>query len=151
MLVSSPARTKFLEHGVTGTRLVLRGRQLDASRAPIAGAVLDVWQADETGAYDRVAFRLPGHQIVDADWRRELTTIVPSTSGLADRALKTGLARLQLLSALELCEIFVECAEWKMPGLASRFEDKTVGETEGWLAAEVLESCGYNIGVVQRE
>jgi len=73
----SPARTNFLEDGVTGTRLFLRGRLLDASCAPIAGAVLDVWQADEAGAYDSVAFRLRGHQIVDADGRYELTTIVP--------------------------------------------------------------------------
>jgi protocatechuate 3,4-dioxygenase beta subunit len=73
----SPARANFLEDGVTGTRLFLRGRLLDASCAPIAGAVLDVWQADEAGAYDNVAFRLRGHQIVGADGRYELTTIVP--------------------------------------------------------------------------
>jgi protocatechuate 3,4-dioxygenase beta subunit len=73
----SPARTSFLEDGVTGTRLLLGGRLLDASCVPIAGAVLDVWQADEAGGYDDVAFRLRGHQIVDADGRYELTTIVP--------------------------------------------------------------------------
>src|SRR5688500_6191364 len=52
----SPARTNLVEDGLTGTRLFLRGRLLDASCAPIAGAVLDVWQADEAGAYDSVAF-----------------------------------------------------------------------------------------------
>src|SRR5215207_5264228 len=48
----SPERTSLLEPGMAGTRLVLSGTVLDASCQPIAGAWIDVWQADTNGVYD---------------------------------------------------------------------------------------------------
>jgi hypothetical protein len=44
---------------------------------PIAGALLDFWQADSNGAYDNAGFRLRGHQYTDSRGAYSLTTIVP--------------------------------------------------------------------------
>ncbi len=74
---SSPERTNLLEEGDPGVQLALRGKILDAACMPIAGAIIDFWQADDDGAYDNAHFALRGHQIVGADGRYELTTIVP--------------------------------------------------------------------------
>ncbi len=52
---------------------------------PVAGATLDFWQADESGAYDNAGFRLRGHQATGADGRYKLETIVPG--------VETGRAR----------------------------------------------------------
>jgi hydroxyquinol 1,2-dioxygenase len=38
--------------GAPGRPCLMRGRVLDTGGAPIAGAEIDVWQADETGRYD---------------------------------------------------------------------------------------------------
>lgn len=50
---------------------------LSTACQPIAGAKLDFWQADNSGAYDNVGFRLRGHQFTDSDGRFTLATIVP--------------------------------------------------------------------------
>ena len=44
---------------------------------PIEGAVLDIWQADDDGAYDNVGFTLRGKVRTDAEGRYEVDTIVP--------------------------------------------------------------------------
>ncbi|MGY2085725.1 dioxygenase family protein [Blastococcus sp. SYSU DS0539] len=41
-----------MSDGVPGTPLFLHGRVTDLDGAPVAGAVLDVWQADTEGAYE---------------------------------------------------------------------------------------------------
>jgi len=73
----SPARTSLIESGMTGTRLLLRGRVLTLACAPVAGATLDFWQADAGGAYDNSGYRLRGHQLTDSAGRYFLETIVP--------------------------------------------------------------------------
>jgi len=75
---SSPERTSLLEPGMKGTRLELAGRVYGRDCRPLAGALLDFWQADATGAYDNDGFRLRGHQYTDAQGRYLLTTIVPA-------------------------------------------------------------------------
>ena len=45
---------------------------------PLAGTLLDFWQADTNGEYDNVGFRLRGHQFSDADGRYRLETITPA-------------------------------------------------------------------------
>ena len=74
---SSPERGNLRDPDLAGTSLVVTGRVLDADCRPIAGAVLDFWQADADGVYDNVGFRLRGHQRTDADGRYLLETIVP--------------------------------------------------------------------------
>jgi protocatechuate 3,4-dioxygenase beta subunit len=44
---------------------------------PVAGALLDFWQADGEGEYDNVGFRLRGHQFTAADGRFRLATVLP--------------------------------------------------------------------------
>jgi protocatechuate 3,4-dioxygenase beta subunit len=73
----SPERASLLEAGVTGTTLVLSGQVLSTSCQPIAGALLDFWQADAGGRYDNTGFRLRGHQLTDAQGRYRLETVVP--------------------------------------------------------------------------
>ncbi|MGY1835761.1 dioxygenase [Blastococcus sp. SYSU DS0510] len=41
-----------MSEGLPGTPLYLHGRVTDLDGAPVAGAVLDVWQADTEGAYE---------------------------------------------------------------------------------------------------
>ena len=73
----SPQRSSLLEAGMPGTKLVLSGQVLATDCTPIAGAVLEFWQADAQGAYDNAGYRLRGHQVADAQGRYQLTTIVP--------------------------------------------------------------------------
>jgi protocatechuate 3,4-dioxygenase beta subunit len=73
----SPARTSLADATMPGTRLALTGRVLSRACVPIAGARLDFWQADSTGAYDNSGYRLRGNQTTDAGGRYGLQTIVP--------------------------------------------------------------------------
>jgi protocatechuate 3,4-dioxygenase beta subunit len=73
----SPERTSLLEAGLEGAVLVVTGQVLTRSCQPVAGALLDFWQADDGGNYDNAGFRLRGHQYADADGRFRLETIVP--------------------------------------------------------------------------
>ncbi len=47
-----PAGANMAEGAQDGTPAILHGRVLDMDGRPIAGAVLDVWQADPQGLYD---------------------------------------------------------------------------------------------------
>jgi protocatechuate 3,4-dioxygenase beta subunit len=73
----TPERQSLLEAGMAGTRLVVTGAVLSTDCQPIAGALLDFWQADNDGVYDNEGFRLRGHQFAAADGTFRLETIVP--------------------------------------------------------------------------
>ncbi len=73
----APVRSVLLEPGMTGTPLTLTGRVLDTRGRPLEGALLDVWHADNTGAYDNAGFRLRGRLYSDAEGRYTLRTIKP--------------------------------------------------------------------------
>src|SRR5262245_22781532 len=75
---SSPERRSLLEPGLEGKRLELAGRVYGRDCRPLAGALLDFWQADDSGRYDLSGFRLRGHQYADENGRYLLTTIVPA-------------------------------------------------------------------------
>lgn len=63
---------------VGGILLRLSGRVYSAATCePIADAVLDVWQADDDGAYDGEGFTLRGKVRTDAEGRYEIDTCVP--------------------------------------------------------------------------
>ncbi|MFF9603068.1 carbohydrate-binding protein [Streptomyces sp. NPDC014684] len=74
---NSPQRTSLLEPGMPGTRLTVTGYVFGRACLPVAGALLDFWQADNDGAYDNTGFRLRGHQYTDSRGSFALTTIVP--------------------------------------------------------------------------
>ncbi|GAB3830038.1 carbohydrate-binding protein [Dactylosporangium cerinum] len=73
---NSPQRTAIAA-GLPGTRLTVSGYVFGTSCQPIAGALLDFWQADNAGAYDNVGYRLRGHQYTNGQGAFSLTTIVP--------------------------------------------------------------------------
>jgi protocatechuate 3,4-dioxygenase beta subunit len=73
----SPERSSLLEGGMSGTRLIVSGQVLSTFCAPVAGALLDFWQADAGGEYDNRGFRLRGHQFTGPDGRFTLETVVP--------------------------------------------------------------------------
>lgn len=73
----SPQRGSLIESGITGAALILSGRVLDTDCRPLAGALLDFWQADGRGAYDNEGFRLRGHQFSDSAGRYRLETVIP--------------------------------------------------------------------------
>jgi protocatechuate 3,4-dioxygenase beta subunit len=74
---STPLRRSLIEAGMAGDRLVLGGSVTTIDCRPLAGAVLDFWQADASGRYDNQGYRLRGHLVADAHGRFELETIVP--------------------------------------------------------------------------
>jgi protocatechuate 3,4-dioxygenase beta subunit len=74
---ASPRRASLLEPGMTGTRIVVTGLVLTTDCTPVAGALVDFWQADDRGQYDNTGYRLRGHQITDRDGRYRLETIMP--------------------------------------------------------------------------
>ena len=73
----SPERADLVETGLAGQPLDLVGFVLTRGCKPLAGALIDFWQADDKGEYDNTGFRLRGHQFTDADGRFRLRTIVP--------------------------------------------------------------------------
>ncbi len=74
---SSPKRTSLIESGTAGTPLLLTGTVLTRSCRPVAGALVDFWQADDAGEYDNRGYKLRGHQYTDAKGVYRLETIVP--------------------------------------------------------------------------
>ena len=74
---SSPERTELFEEGMAGQPIELVGFVLSRACKPLAGALLDFWQADDKGRYDNTGFRLRGHQFSDAEGRYRLRSIVP--------------------------------------------------------------------------
>jgi catechol 1,2-dioxygenase len=81
----APFRSSLIDPGTLGAPLCLTGRVLSLDcRSALAGAVLDVWQADAAGHYDNDgssettgAFRLRGRVSCDDKGAFELWTIVP--------------------------------------------------------------------------
>lgn len=73
----SPDRSDLATTVGEGLPLVLTGRVLDACGRPVAGALLDIWQADAAGAYDNRGFVLRGHQFTDAGGDYRLRTVAP--------------------------------------------------------------------------
>jgi protocatechuate 3,4-dioxygenase beta subunit len=81
----SPERAALLEPGMEGVRLVLAGLVADTGCRPVAGALLDFWQADAAGEYDNQGYRLRGHQFADQEGRFGLETVVPGNYGSRTR------------------------------------------------------------------
>jgi protocatechuate 3,4-dioxygenase beta subunit len=73
----SPLRASLIEPGMVGTKMVVTGIVLSTTCQPIVRALLDIWHADDRGAYDTSGFRLRGHQFTDDQGRYRLETIVP--------------------------------------------------------------------------
>jgi len=73
----APMRASIVEAGTKGERLELAGRVLAADCKPLAGVLLDFWQADEKGDYDNTGYRYRGKVTADAEGRYRIETILP--------------------------------------------------------------------------
>ena len=73
----SPPRASLIGPGITGPRLIVTGHVSGIHCGPIAKAVVDFWQADARGIYDKTGFQLRGRQITDAQGAFRVETIVP--------------------------------------------------------------------------
>jgi len=76
---SSPQRAELIEPGMGGQTIELTGFVLTRGCQPVAGALVDLWQADHQGEYDNSGFRLRGHQFADAAGRYRFRTVVPAS------------------------------------------------------------------------
>lgn len=75
----SPRRTSLLEPGIAGVKIVVAGVVLSTGCQPVAHALIDVWHADDRGAYDNAGYRLRGRQLTDEQGRYRLETIIPGS------------------------------------------------------------------------
>jgi protocatechuate 3,4-dioxygenase beta subunit len=74
---NSPERTTLRDDGMPGTPITLTGFVLTRSCQPVAGALVELWHADDRGEYDNAGYRLRGHQFAAADGSYRFETIVP--------------------------------------------------------------------------
>jgi len=74
---NSPERASLREPGMPGAPLTVSGTVLTTDCRPVAGALLDFWQANDAGEYDNVGYTLRGHQFTADDGTFRLETIVP--------------------------------------------------------------------------
>jgi protocatechuate 3,4-dioxygenase beta subunit len=73
----APPKSDLTENGMPGVRLTISGSVLGLTCEPLAGALIDVWQADDAGAYDAVGFILRGTLNADAEGHYSVKTIIP--------------------------------------------------------------------------
>jgi hypothetical protein len=73
----SPERSSLADATTQGTHLTLNGTVLGTDCAPLAGVLVDVWQADASGAYDNAGYGFRGHVVTDANGRFTVETVVP--------------------------------------------------------------------------
>jgi protocatechuate 3,4-dioxygenase beta subunit len=74
---NSPERTSLVEPGMAGEVLAVSGWVLTTECQPVAGALIDFWQADDAGEYDNAGYTLRGHQFAGDDGSYRLETIMP--------------------------------------------------------------------------
>lgn len=74
----SPERVDLCEKGQPGRPFELAGLVLTRRCQPVAGALVDLWHADDNGDYDNRGFRGRGHQFTDAQGRFKFLTIRPA-------------------------------------------------------------------------
>ena len=74
---ASPLRSDLREAGIAGQPIELSGFILTRLCRPVAGAFIDLWQANDQGEYDTQGFHLRGHQFADGKGHFAFRTIVP--------------------------------------------------------------------------
>jgi protocatechuate 3,4-dioxygenase beta subunit len=74
----SPRRADLREPGSAGRPVELAGLVLTRRCRPLAGALVDLWHADERGDYDNSGFRYRGHVVTGADGAYRFRTVLPA-------------------------------------------------------------------------
>lgn len=80
----SPEKTDFRDDG-SGDAVTLTGRVVDTRCQPVAGAVVDLWHADDLGRYDNSGYRYRGHVRTGTDGSYRFETIRPGYYGSRTR------------------------------------------------------------------
>ena len=75
---NSPLRHDLAADRPRGEKMTVAGLVLGSNCKPVPRALVQIWQADETGAYDNAGFTLRGHQFSDDRGRWWFTTLVPA-------------------------------------------------------------------------
>ena len=75
---NTPLKRDLTADRPRGEKITVAGLVLDTSCKPVEKALIEIWQADETGAYDNTGYILRGHQFSDERGRWWFTTIVPA-------------------------------------------------------------------------
>src|SRR5260370_11617245 len=74
----SPLRADLVESATSSQIIELAGEVLTRSCRPITRALVDLWHADERGAYDNAGPRYRGHVFTDQNGRYPFRTIMPA-------------------------------------------------------------------------
>jgi protocatechuate 3,4-dioxygenase beta subunit len=74
----TPMRADLVEPNARAKLAVLEGQIVTRRCRPVANALIELWHADERGAYDNRGFRYRGHILSDASGRYRFRTIVPA-------------------------------------------------------------------------
>ncbi|HEY2131363.1 MAG TPA: dioxygenase [Acetobacteraceae bacterium] len=95
-----PPRASIARPGTPGLPVSVSGRVTQADGAPVAGAVVDVWQADPRGMYDNQIADLEGMNLrgqfhTDGDGRYSFRTVRPAGYPVPTHGPVGGLLRAQ--------------------------------------------------------
>ncbi len=74
---NAPLKRDLAADVPTGERILIGGFVLDVGCRSVSRALVQLWQADQTGAYDNRGFKLRGHQFTDANGLWWFSTILP--------------------------------------------------------------------------
>jgi protocatechuate 3,4-dioxygenase beta subunit len=75
---NAPLKQNLAADAPRGEKMAIGGFVLDTACRPLSKTIVQVWHADETGAYDTAGYRLRGYQFTDRDGRWWFSTIVPA-------------------------------------------------------------------------
>ena len=74
----TPLKQDLAADSPAGERITVAGYVVDERCQPVPKALIEIWHADENGAYDNRGYKLRGHQFSDDAGRWWFTTIVPA-------------------------------------------------------------------------
>ena len=66
---NAPLKQNLAVDAPRGEKMSIGGFVLDTACRPLSKTIVQVWHADETGAYDTAGYRLRGYQFTDRDGR----------------------------------------------------------------------------------
>ena len=75
---NAPLKRDLAVDAPSGERMTIGGLVLDTACRPVPKTLVQIWHADELGAYDTKGYKLRGYQYADDDGRWWFSTIVPA-------------------------------------------------------------------------
>jgi protocatechuate 3,4-dioxygenase beta subunit len=74
----APLKRDLAVDAPSGERIIIGGFVLDTACRPVPKTLVQIWHADELGAYDTKGYKLRGYQYADDDGRWWFSTVVPA-------------------------------------------------------------------------